>query len=101
MLQRRRSAPTSARSVVEVVAEHVGAEHLALLRTGAGVVIGDSSKATLAGAITSLLEDQTGRRQMGERGREIAARFSIVEHARFMHRIYAGVIEERARGRNS
>ena len=32
-------------------------------------------------------------------GREIAARFSVAEHARFMHRIYAGVIEERARGR--
>ena len=35
---------------------------------------------------------------MGERGREIAARFSVAEHARFMHRIYAGVIEERAPG---
>lgn len=39
MLQRRRSAPTSPRSVVGTIAERVGAEHLALLRTGAGVVM--------------------------------------------------------------
>ena len=39
MLLRRTPAPTSARSVVGVVAERVGPDHLALLRTGAGVVM--------------------------------------------------------------
>ena len=39
MLQRRTPAPTSARSAVSAVAERVGPEHLALLRTGAGVVM--------------------------------------------------------------
>ncbi|MCY7364480.1 MAG: hypothetical protein LH469_04080 [Frankiaceae bacterium] len=39
MLQRRTPAPTSARSAVGAVAERVRPEHLALLRTGAGVVM--------------------------------------------------------------
>jgi len=64
-------------------------------------VVGDSSRTTLAGAITSLLENPSVRRQMGERGREVASRFSEAEHARVMHRIYAAVIDERTRGARS
>ena len=39
MLLRRTPAPTSARSALGALAERVGPEHLALLRTGAGVVM--------------------------------------------------------------
>lgn len=39
MLRRRTTAPTPARSAVGAVAAHVGPDHLALLRTGAGVVM--------------------------------------------------------------
>lgn len=86
---------------VPVVTTDVAGAAGEVTRTGAGVVVGGSSRTTLADAISSLLEDPAGRRRMGDRGREVAARFGEVEHAREMRQIYAGVIEERARGSRS
>ncbi len=86
---------------VPVVTTDVAGSAGEIRRTGAGVVIAASSRTALADAITSLLEDHAGRMRMGERGREVAARFSVTEHARVMHRIYAGVVEERAREAHS
>jgi glycosyltransferase involved in cell wall biosynthesis len=67
-------------------------------RNGAGLVVENGSPARLTDALASLLEAPDQRREMGERGREVAYRYGEAEHARVMHQMYASVIEEGARG---
>ena len=68
-------------------------------RNGAGLVVENGSPARLTDALASLLEAPDRRREMGERGREVAYRYGEAEHARVMHQMYASVIEEGGRGR--
>ena len=86
---------------VPVVVTAVAGAAAEIRRNGGGLVVESGSPAGLTGALASLLEAPDRRREMAERGREAAYRYGEAEHARVMHQIYTGVIEERARGRRS
>jgi glycosyltransferase involved in cell wall biosynthesis len=64
-------------------------------RARAGMVLRSGTPSEIAEAVSVVARDPEGRREMGQRGRPAAARFSLESHARAVLSVYERVVAER------